>query len=170
MAYGFRKVIFIGESLKHVHISYFSWRFEILLIMFCRYSLFGVYFSPHQRNIVCEYKLRGKPIKKLFHFFLIFMLKKPVSFKKIIMNNFWFFSVSWTHFQKQLLADVLQNSSLWKFCNFLLIYWWICLFQKSSSKYWDSDSMSYTFLSIGSLVFSVLWEVFLTKTNTSNYS
>ena len=26
--------------------------------------MFGVYFSPHQRNIVCKYKLHGKPIMK----------------------------------------------------------------------------------------------------------
>ena len=27
-----------------------------------RYLVFEVNFSPHQRNIVCKYKLRGKPI------------------------------------------------------------------------------------------------------------
>ena len=34
----------------------FSWTFDLVL--------FGVYFSPYQRNIICEYKLHGKPIMK----------------------------------------------------------------------------------------------------------
>ena len=29
-----------------------------------RYLIFGVYFSPHQRSIVCEYKLQREPIMK----------------------------------------------------------------------------------------------------------
>ena len=49
-------MFFIGQNLKHVHMTFFSWTFGLLL--------FGVYFSPHQRNIVCEYKLHGKRIMK----------------------------------------------------------------------------------------------------------
>ena len=54
-AYSFRKMLFIGQNLKHVHMTYSF--LELFLV-------FGVYFSPHQGNIVCEYKLCGKPIMK----------------------------------------------------------------------------------------------------------
>ena len=55
------KKFFIGQNLKHVHMTSFSWTFDLLLIN-SRYLVFGVYFSPHQRNAVCEYKLYVKPI------------------------------------------------------------------------------------------------------------
>ena len=38
------------------HDIFFSWTFDLLLINPSRYLLFGVYFSPHHRNIVSEYK------------------------------------------------------------------------------------------------------------------
>ena len=52
-----------------------------------RYLLFGVYFSPPEINIVCEYLNSWKPKwneillwnkNKYFHLLLILMLKKPV--------------------------------------------------------------------------------------------
>ena len=43
---------------------YFLETFALLLINSSRYLAFGVYFSPHQRNIACEYKLHEKPIMK----------------------------------------------------------------------------------------------------------
>ena len=43
---------------------FFSWTFDLLLIS-SRYLVFGVYYLPHQRNIiVCNYKLYGKSIVK----------------------------------------------------------------------------------------------------------
>ena len=71
-------MFFIGQNLKHVHLTY---SFDLLLIN-SRYLVIGVYFSPHQRNLH-NVKL------------------------KLLMNKF--SSVPWTHFQKQLFADVLQN-------------------------------------------------------------
>ena len=45
------------------HNMFFSWTFDLLLIN-SRYLVIGAYFSPPQRNIVCEHKLHGKPIMK----------------------------------------------------------------------------------------------------------
>ena len=42
----------------------FSWTFGLLLINSSKYYCLTFIFSPHQRNIACEYKLYGKPIKK----------------------------------------------------------------------------------------------------------
>ena len=80
---------------------FFSWTFDLLLINSSRYLLFTAYFSPHQRNIACEYKLHVNtnsccPVNrewswkktlvekkswnkiKHFHLFLILMFKKSV--------------------------------------------------------------------------------------------
>ena len=46
----------IGQNLKHVHMIY---SFPEILMNSIRYLLFGVDFSPHQRSIVCEYKLQS---------------------------------------------------------------------------------------------------------------
>ena len=65
LAHSFWKMYFIGQNLKHVDMTYFFSRTsDLLLTNFSRYLLFGVYFSPHQRNILREYKLHGKPIPK----------------------------------------------------------------------------------------------------------
>ena len=42
--------------------------------------MFGVYFSPQQRNIVCEYKLQRKPIPK--------QPPEVLSMKKGVLRNF----------------------------------------------------------------------------------
>ena len=55
MFYSFQKMVFVGQNLKHVHIF---WTFDVLLIN-SRYLVL-----PHQRSIVSEYKLHGKPIMK----------------------------------------------------------------------------------------------------------
>ena len=34
--------------------------FDLLLINSSRYLVFGVYFSPHQKNIACEYNTSGE--------------------------------------------------------------------------------------------------------------
>ena len=56
-------MFFIGQNLKHVHMTYsFLELFDLLLINSSRDLVFRVYSSPNQRNIVCEYKLHGKTI------------------------------------------------------------------------------------------------------------
>ena len=56
-------LIAFGKFKAHSHDIFFSWTFDLLLIN-SRYLVIGVYFSPHRRNIVCEYKLHDKPIIK----------------------------------------------------------------------------------------------------------
>ena len=46
------------------HDVFFSWVFNLFLINTSRDLVLGVYFTPLQRNIGCEYKLHGKPIMK----------------------------------------------------------------------------------------------------------
>ena len=58
-------MFFTGQNLK---LKQFTWHiiflnFDLLLIN-SRYLVTGVYFLPHQRNIVCEHKLHGKSIMK----------------------------------------------------------------------------------------------------------
>ena len=56
------KCFSLVRILKHVHMAY---SFLELLIFFClTLEVICVYFSPHQRNNVREYKLHGKPIMK----------------------------------------------------------------------------------------------------------
>ena len=57
-------MFFIVQNLKHVHMTYSFLELFDLLLFNSRYLVFGVHFSPHQRNIVCEYKLYEKPIMK----------------------------------------------------------------------------------------------------------
>ena len=94
-------MFFIGQNLKHVHLTY---SFDLLLIN-SRYLVIGVYFSPHQRN------LHGKPLMKYQSWTCFwYWCSKNLFFNvklKLLMNKF--SSVPWTHFQKQLFADVLQN-------------------------------------------------------------
>ena len=106
----------LGENFKwskfkaHSHDIFFSWTLDLLLInSSSRYLQFGVYFSPHQINIVCEYKLQRK---QTFSLVSDIDVEKSCSFNaklKWLMNNFWFFSVSWRRFWKQMFADVIQN-------------------------------------------------------------
>ena len=60
LAYSFQKMFFIGQNLKHVHMTNSC----DLLIKFSKYLLLGVYFSLQQRNTVYKYKLQRKPIEK----------------------------------------------------------------------------------------------------------
>ena len=94
-------MFFIGQNLKHFHLTY---SFDLLLIN-SRYLVIGVYFSPHQRN------LHGKPLMKYQSWTCLwYWCSKNLFFNvklKLLMNKF--SSVPWTHFQKQLFADVLQN-------------------------------------------------------------
>ena len=71
-------LFFIGQNLKHVHMTY---SFLELLTFFClTLEVIWVYFSPHQRNIVREYKLHGKPIMKYlaWTYFWYWSWKNPI--------------------------------------------------------------------------------------------
>ena len=41
--------------------TFFSWVFDFLLIIYGKYLLFGVYFSVYQRNTIYKYRLQRKP-------------------------------------------------------------------------------------------------------------
>ena len=79
----FGKCFSFAKFKAHSHDIFFSRTFDLLLINSSKYLLFGVYFSLHQKNTVCKYKLQRRPIIKLktdmhFHLSLILMLKNPV--------------------------------------------------------------------------------------------
>ena len=120
-------MFFIGQNSQS-HDIFFSWTFDLFFIN-PRYLVFGVYFSPYQRNIVCEYKLHGKPIMKYQSWTCFWYWCSRNQFfnvkLKLLMNKFLFFSVSWTHFQKQPFADVLKTGVLKIFANFTgkHLYW-----------------------------------------------
>ena len=59
LAYSFWKMVFIGQNLKHVHMTYYFFLTFDLLLINSRYLVL-----PHQKNVVSEYKLHGKPIVK----------------------------------------------------------------------------------------------------------
>ena len=64
MAYRFRKMIFNGQNLKHVHMRFFFLNFWSFFIKPSKCLLFGVYFSLHQGNAAYKYKVQRKPIIK----------------------------------------------------------------------------------------------------------
>ena len=70
LAYSFRKMFFIGQNLKHVHMTY---SFLELLIFFCLKK----YCASIQTSWETNHKI---PIMNLF---LILMLKKPVFYAKL---------------------------------------------------------------------------------------
>ena len=72
-------MFFIGQNLKPVHMTYSF--LELLIFFSVRYLVFGVYFSPQQRNIACEDKQTSWETNyeiQIMNLFLIMMLKKPV--------------------------------------------------------------------------------------------
>ena len=97
LAYSFQKMLLIGQSSKHVHMTY---SFLELLIFFLfnssTYLLFKVYFY------LCKYILQRKPheIKTNRYTFLLASdidIEKSFFFNialKFMINNFQFFSVS----------------------------------------------------------------------------
>ena len=60
LAYSFQKK---SKFKARLHDVFSCWTFDLILIN-SRYLVLDAYFSPHQRNIVYEYKLHGKPIMK----------------------------------------------------------------------------------------------------------
>ena len=63
MAYSFRKIFFIGQNLKHVQMT--SSFLKLLAFFRLALYIYCLEFITHlTENIVCEYKLYGKPIMK----------------------------------------------------------------------------------------------------------
>ena len=100
-------MLFIGQTLKHIHINYFfSWSFDLLLINSSIYLLFGVYFSPHQKILYVNTNFQRSQSwnNKHIHFFKMLIFENSVFLKFVsaIFIKFLFFH--------QMIA--LQN--LWK--------------------------------------------------------
>ena len=107
---------------SRAHDIFFSWTFDLLLVSCSWYLVLGVlkeiflttlkkYWKPKLHHAQTSWE-RNQPRNKNKHFnlFLILILKKPVFQCKVkTPYEFLFFLVSWTHFQKQLFADILQN-------------------------------------------------------------
>ena len=56
MANSFLKIFFMGQNLKHVHMTCSFLELLMFFLMSCsRYLVFRAYFSSWQRNIVCEW-------------------------------------------------------------------------------------------------------------------
>ena len=114
LACSFRKMFFIGQNLNFLTWHLLFLNFDLLLINWSRYLSLEVYFSPRHRNIasVNTNSKGNHSWNKNKHFDLFFSWNKNEHFHllKFLMNNFYFFSVSWTHFQKQPFADVLLSA------------------------------------------------------------
>ena len=113
MVYGFRKMCFIGQSLKHVHIThFFSWTFDLPLIESSRYLLLGVYFSHITEILYVNTNSRGNQSwNNNKHFHLLLSWNKTNIFTcfftvklKFLMNNF-----NFSQFHKHIF-----RSSLWQ--------------------------------------------------------
>ena len=80
------KIFFIGQNLKHVHMTN---PLDLLLIKSSKYLLLGVCFSLNQRNTVYKYKLQRKSlIKEIqidlhFDLPLILILKNPFFSRRV---------------------------------------------------------------------------------------
>ena len=111
----FWKMVFIGQNLKHVHMTYY---FFELLIFFWLTVCISCYHTKEILYVNTNFiRNQSWNKNKSFQLFLILMLKKLfLNVKlKLLSNKFWFFSISWTHFQKQPFAYVLQNRCSWNF-------------------------------------------------------
>ena len=62
LVFSFQKVFFIGQNLFKFFLFNFWSSFDIS----SRNLLFVVYFSLHQRDAACKYRLQRKPIYKFF--------------------------------------------------------------------------------------------------------
>ena len=51
----FRKMFFIGQNLKDIHMTFFFFFLTFNIILINIYLLFCVFFSLHQRNAVWKY-------------------------------------------------------------------------------------------------------------------
>ena len=135
----FPENVFYRSKFKtRSHDLFFSWTFDLLLISFNWYLLFGLYFSLHQRNIVCKYKLQRKPIMKLkqegihFHLLLILMLKNTFFNAELkFLNNF--FSISWTHFLKIIKLPFWKGVNLNRVLKKRSYYYVLIIFFLSAS-------------------------------------
>ena len=85
------------------------------MIFFCRYLVFEVYFSPHQRNIVCEYKLHGKSI--MFTLFWYWCWKNLLFNVKLKLINFNFSQLHEHIFRSSRTQMSFKTSALKSFAN-----------------------------------------------------
>ena len=128
MAYTFRKTFFIGQNINHVHMKnsflellIFFWltQVDIYSLKFISHHITEIlYLETGQTPKETNHEIKTSIFTCFFHeiktnlFTCFFNIKL-----KFIVNKFSLFSVSsygfmnsWTYFQKQLFADVLQNS------------------------------------------------------------
>ena len=110
----------IVQNLNDVHMAY---SFLELLIFFWLtqvYIFWSLFFTiSHKYSEYCiwiqtpketNHKIKTNIFTCFFHEMKISIFTWFFNIKlKFLMNNFCLFSVSWTHFQKQPFADVLQN-------------------------------------------------------------
>ena len=126
MAYSFWKMFFIGQNLNHVHMTY---SFLELLIFFL--TQVDIYFLELFLTTSQKYCIWIQTPKETNHeikgnIFTCFFLEIKTNIFTCIFNiklnipyeQLYFFSVSWTHFQKQPFADVLQIGALKDFTIF----------------------------------------------------
>ena len=85
MVYNFRKIFFIGQNLKHVHITYFFLNFWSCFVWSLFLTIPKKYYMRIQTSRETNHEI---PIMNLF---LILMLKKPVFKCKIKTPFFSFF-------------------------------------------------------------------------------
>ena len=102
MAYSFRKIFFIGQNLKHVHMTFSSWTFNLLLI---NSTVFRLYFfnMPNKYCMWIKTNVMGNQSwnkSKHFHLFLILMLKNH------------FFNVKLNLFMNYFYKHIFRSSRL----------------------------------------------------------
>ena len=129
LAYSFQKVFFIGQNLKHVYMTFVSWTFDLLLVKYGRYLVLWVLkeISYNTKkillvntNFIGKKPIIIKPIKTNILTYFLYWCWKSLFVNvmlKLLLNNFWSFEVSLTHFQKQLFVDLLQNRRSLKYSN-----------------------------------------------------
>ena len=82
---------------------FFSWTFDLLLIL-----IFSVYFSPHQRNIACDYKLSetSHDIKtNIFACFWYWCWKKLFLNVKLKKKNSLWINFNFSQFHKHIFRS-----------------------------------------------------------------
>ena len=114
LACSFRKMFFIGQNLNFLTWHLLFLNFDLLLINWSRYLSLEVYFSHVTEILHLWIQTPKETIREIKTSILtcFFSWNKNEHFHllKFLMNNFYFFSVSWTHFQKQPFADVLLSA------------------------------------------------------------
>ena len=62
-AYSFQEMFFIGRKLGQIHVTFFSWTFDLFLINTSKQFLFQVWFLIiSKKNTVCKHTLQRKQV------------------------------------------------------------------------------------------------------------